>query len=131
MRDTLSAVVSTATAADITMVSVQDKVQRDTWLPVSKAIVTMVVFGVCSWVYQNDDLEFLHKSLGSNEYRIHILHEIKDTEKFTRIEFAILKLNATPDDGNYLRRVMFTDNISFEWLRKQAQHLYVGIVMAT
>jgi len=41
------------------MVSVQDKVQRDMWLPVSKAIVTVVVFGVCSWAYQNDDLECL------------------------------------------------------------------------
>lgn len=50
MRDTLSAVVNTATAtaADTTMVSVQDKVQQDMWLPVSKAIVTMVVFGVAA-----------------------------------------------------------------------------------
>jgi hypothetical protein len=59
MRDTLPAVVSTATAADITMVSVQDNVQRDMGLPVRKAIVTVVVFGVCSWAYQNDDLECL------------------------------------------------------------------------
>jgi hypothetical protein len=59
MRDTLSAVVSTATAADTTMVSVQDKVQRDMGLPVSKAIVTLVVFGVCIWAYQNDVLECL------------------------------------------------------------------------
>jgi hypothetical protein len=41
------------------------------------------------------------------------LHEIKDTEEYTRIEFAILKLNAIADDGNYLRRAMFTDRQHF------------------
>jgi hypothetical protein len=41
------------------------------------------------------------------------LYEIKDTEEYTGIEFAILKLNATADDGNYLRRVMFYDRQHF------------------
>jgi len=44
------------------------------------------------------------------------LHEIKGTEENTRIEFAVLKLNATADDGNYLRRVMFRDRQHLIWM---------------
>ena len=82
MRDTLSGVVSTATAADTTVVSVQNKVQRDMWFPVSKAVVTMAVFGVCSWVYQNDDLECLAQD--SKVERIQNSHFAKN-KKYRRV----------------------------------------------